>query len=311
MNEAPRHVVGLIGADIAPSLSPALHEREADELGLRYVYERIDISTLGLSAERVGELIRAAHQLGYSGLNITHPCKQTAVEHLDALSSDAQTLGAVNTVVFGGGQAVGHNTDWPGFQESFVRGLPDVETRKVVVVGAGGAGSAVAHALLSLGAERLVVVDVNSQRAAALAASLCEHHGPDRAGASEDLAAALADADGLVHATPTGMAASPRLPFESDLLREELWVAEVVYRPLETELLRHARRLGCRTLDGGAMAVFQAALSFALFTGIEPNRERMLRHFAELAEDDPAGAASAPLLASPRASLDSNTEERP
>jgi shikimate dehydrogenase len=156
-----------------------------------------------------------------------------------------------------------------------------------------------------------VVVDVNSQRAAALAASLCEHHGPDRAGASEDLAAALADADGLVHATPTGMAASPRLPFESDLLREELWVAEVVYRPLETELLRHARRLGCRTLDGGAMAVFQAALSFALFTGIEPNRERMLRHFAELAEDDPAGAASAPLLASPRASLDSNTEERP
>jgi shikimate dehydrogenase len=125
------------------------------------------------------------------------------------------------------------------------------------------------------------------------------------------MAAALADADGLVHATPTGMAASPRLPFESDLLREELWVAEVVYRPLETELLRHARRLGCRTLDGGAMAVFQAALSFALFTGIEPNRERMLRHFAELAEDDPAGAASAPLLASPRASLDSNTEERP
>jgi shikimate dehydrogenase len=162
-----------------------------------------------------------------------------------------------------------------------------------------------------LGAERLVVVDVNSQRAAALAASLCEHHGPDRAGVSEDLAAALADADGLVHATPTGMAASPRMPFESDLLREELWVAEVVYRPLETELLRHARRLGCRTLDGGAMAVFQAALSFALFTGIEPNRERMLRHFAELAEDDPAGAASAPLLASPRASLDSNTEERP
>jgi shikimate dehydrogenase len=310
MNEDRRHVVGLIGADIGPSLSPALHEREADELGLRYVYERIDIGALGLPAGRVGELIRAARQLGYSGLNITHPCKQTAVEHLDELSSDAEALGAVNTVVFRAGRAVGHNTDWPGFQESFVRGLTDVETRSVVLVGAGGAGSAVAHATLALGAERLVVFDVMPQRAEALATSLRARYGPDRAAASDSLPAALAGADGLVHATPTGMASRPGLPFPSELLREELWVADVVYRPLQTELLRHARGLGCRTLDGGAMAVFQAALSFALFTGIEPDRDRMLRHFEELADDDPAAAGAQP-RSRPRSHLNSEKEERP
>jgi shikimate dehydrogenase len=288
--EPSRHVVGLIGADIGHSLSPSLHEREADELGLRYVYERIDISALGLPIVRVGELIRAARQLGYSGLNITYPCKQAVVEHLDELSPDAEALGAVNTVVFRGGSAVGHNTDWPGFQESFVRGLPEVDTRRVVLVGAGGAGAAVAHAALSLGVERLCVVDSEPERAAALAESLRARYGPGRAAASERLAAALGEADGVVHATPTGMPTHPGMPFPPDLLHDELWVADVVYRPLETELLRHARRLGCRTLDGGGMAVFQAALSFALFTGVEPDRERMLRHLAALAQDVPAPA---------------------
>ena len=90
----------------------------------------------------------------------------------------------------------------------------------------------------------------------------------------------LADADGLIHATPTGMAAHPGLPLPEELLRAELWVAEVVYRPLETELLKRARELGCRTLDGGGMAVMQAAGAFELFTGVTPDRERMLRHFA-------------------------------
>ena len=275
--DSPSYVVGLIGAAIGPSLSPALHEREADELGLRYVYRRIDIGELGLPPEDVGELVRAAHTLGFSGLNITHPCKQLVVEHLDELSSDAEALGAVNTVVFDDGKAIGHNTDLPGFQENFERGLPDVSTDRVVLIGAGGAGSAVAHAL-SRGVERLVIVDAAPERAEVLAASL-----PGAVAAPlDDLAAELGAADGVVNATPFGMEAHDGAAFSPDLLRESLWVADVVYRPLETELLRHARELGCRTLDGGGMAVFQAALSFALFTGREPDRERMLRHFAAL-----------------------------
>jgi shikimate dehydrogenase len=287
-----RHVVGLIGAGIGPSLTPPLHEREAQELGLRYVYERIDISGLGVPAERVGELVWMARRRGYSGLNVTHPCKQLVVEHLDELSSDAETLGAVNTVVFRDGRAVGHNTDWPAFQHSFMGGLPDVATGRVVLVGAGGAGAAVAHASLSLGAGRVAVIDAEPDRAHALAASLRLRYGRERAtaAAAHDLEAELADADGLIHATPAGMHAHPGAAFPPRLLHRRLWVADVVYRPLETELLRHARELGCRTLGGGDMAVFQAALSLALFTGVEPDRERMLRHFAVLADEDPMPA---------------------
>jgi quinate/shikimate dehydrogenase (NAD+) len=284
----PRHRVGLIGADIGPSLSPPLHEREAQHLGLSYVYERLDITALGLAPEAVGGLLRLTQQLGFSGVNITHPCKQEVVNQLTRLSTDAAALGAVNTVVFDHRGAVGHNTDCQGFQESFVRGLPEVPARRVVLLGAGGAGSAVAHGLLSLGAEELLVCDIDPDRAHGLTTSLRERHGPDRAAAvqREELGDELRRADGLINATPAGMRANPAPPLEPDLLHDGLWVAEVVYRPLETELLTHARQLGCRTLDGGSMAVFQAALSFELFTGRRPDRERMLRHFATLAEDD-------------------------
>src|SRR6185437_15156790 len=221
-------------------------------------------------------------RLGFSGVNITHPCKQEVVGELTRLSTDAAALGAVNTVVFDHRGAVGHNTDCQGFQQSFVRGLPEVPARRVVLLGAGGAGSAVAHGLLSLGAEELRVCDIDSARAHALTTSLRERHGPDRAATvqREELGDELRRADGLINATPAGMRANPAPPLEPDLLHDGLWVAEVVYRPLETELLTHARRLSCRTLDGGGMAVFQAALSFELFTGRRPDRERMLRDIA-------------------------------
>ncbi|MER5181241.1 shikimate dehydrogenase [Streptomyces sp. NPDC002896] len=283
-------LIGLIGAGIGPSLSPALHEREADRQGLRYLYRLIDIDVLGVTPDKVGDLLRAARDLGYDGLNITHPCKQLVIEHLDALSPGAEALGAVNTVVFEEGRAVGHNTDVTGFAASFARGLPDASLDRVVQLGAGGAGAAVAHAVLTLGAGQLTVVDALPDRAADLAASLNRHFGEGRATAAapDSLRALVAGSDGLVHATPTGMAAHPGLPFAAELLHPGLWIAEVVYRPLETELLRTARALGCATLDGGGMAVFQAVDAFRLFTGREPDSARMLADIAEL-----AGAAEA------------------
>ncbi|MFF3846215.1 shikimate dehydrogenase [Streptomyces sp. NPDC002328] len=279
------YLVGLIGSGIGPSLSPALHEREADRQGLRYVYRLIDIDALGVGPEAVGDLVRAARDLGFDGLNITHPCKQLVIPHLDALAPQAEALGAVNTVVFEDGRAVGHNTDVTGFAASFARGLPDVPLERVVQLGAGGAGAAVAHATLTLGAGRVTVVDALPERAAALADSLNRHFGAGRAAAAapDRLGELLAGADGVVHATPTGMAAHPGLPFPAALLRPALWVAEVVYRPLETELLRTARAAGCAVLDGGGMAVFQAVDAFRLFTGREPDSARMLADIAALA----------------------------
>ncbi|AXE89983.1 shikimate dehydrogenase [Streptomyces sp. Go-475] len=285
------YLVGLIGSGIGPSLSPALHEREADRQGLRLLYRLIDIDPLGVPPEGVGDLVRAARDLGFDGLNITHPCKQLVLEHLDALAPQAEALGAVNTIVFEDGRAVGHNTDATGFAASFARGLPDAPLERVVQLGAGGAGAAVAHALLTLGAGRVTVVDALPERAAALADSLNRAFGQGRAAAAppDRQAGLLAHADGIVHATPTGMAAHPGLPLPAGLLHPGLWVAEVVYRPLETELLRTARALGCATLDGGGMAAFQAADAFRLFTGREPDAPRMLTDLTEL-----AGAVGAP-----------------
>jgi shikimate dehydrogenase len=288
------YLVGLVGRGISPSLSPPLHEREAAALGLRYRYRLLDLDALGVSDSAVGDVLDRARADGYQGLNVTHPVKQLVLDRLDELSPDAAAIGAVNTVVFADGRAVGHNTDATGFARGLRTGLPGAALRRVVLLGAGGAGAAAAHALLGMGAGGLAVVDVDLDRARSLATRLRARFGPDAAwAASTDdwLARQLADADGLVHATPVGMAAHPGLPLPAELLRPGLWVADVVYRPLRTALLRAARARGCRTLDGGRMAVYQAAEAFELFTGRRPDPERMLREFGELVGEPSAATA--------------------
>jgi shikimate dehydrogenase len=281
---APRAVlVGLIGSGIQASRTPAMHEREGAAQGLAYVYKIIDLDTLRLSAAALPELLTAARRFGFAGLNITHPCKQAVIPLLDDLSPDARALGAVNTVVFGrDGRAVGHNTDWSGFAEAFRRTLPDVARRRVVQFGAGGAGAAVAHALLTLGVDELSLVDTDRGRSERLAQDLCGRFGTGRARAADDTARAVRAADGIVNTTPLGMAKYPGMPLARELLRPELWVADIVYFPLETELLASARAIGCRTMGGGGMAVFQAADAFRLFSGREPDPERMIRHFESM-----------------------------
>ncbi|QFZ20999.1 shikimate dehydrogenase [Saccharothrix syringae] len=297
LRDGDRCLVGLVGSGIGTSLSPALHEREADELGLRCLYRTLDLTTLGLPADAVGDLVTAARLTGYDGLNITHPCKQVVLDHLDALSPEAAALRAVNTVVFTGGEAIGHNTDLFGFARNLALGLPDAALDRVVLLGAGGAGAAAAHALLTAGTGTVHVFDVDPTRGHALAGSLRDRFGRDHAVAGplddghDALARALHDADGLVNATPVGMAAYPGLPLPAALLAPPLWVVDVVYRPLDTELLVTARQRGCRVLGGGGMVVFQAAAAFRLFTGREPDPGRMLRHFAALVRDGSAAPA--------------------
>jgi len=276
----PSILAGLIGAGIQGSRTPALHEREGDAQGLRYLYRLIDLDRLGLDSSALPQLLDAAQQMGFTGLNITFPCKQAVIPLLDELSPEARGIGAVNTVLFANGRRIGHNTDCLGFAEGFRRGLPNVARARVVQMGAGGAGAAVAHALLGEGVQQLRIFDVEPARAQALADNLNQHFGSGRAQAGSDLAAAMATADGLVNTTPMGMAKLPGTPVPKALLRPALWVAEIVYFPLQTELLRDARALGCQTLDGGSMAVFQAVKAFELFSGRQADAQRMLAHFA-------------------------------
>jgi len=279
---AASFLCGLIGSGIQASRSPAMHEREAEAQGLRCVYKLIDLDQLGLGIEALPELLTEARRMGFAGLNVTHPCKQAVIPFLDELSEDARALNAVNTVVIREGRLTGYNTDWSGFAEAFRRGLPDAKRDRVVQLGAGGAGAAVAHAALTMGTRQLTVFDIDTARADELAASLSSRFGSGRAVSGADLAATMSDADGLIHCTPTGMDKRPGMPLKAELLQQKHWIAEIVYFPLETELLRIARGKGCRTLDGGGMAVFQAVGAFRLFTGIDPDADRMLRHFLSM-----------------------------
>ncbi|MDF1635172.1 shikimate dehydrogenase [Mycoplana sp. MJR14] len=273
---------GLIGAGIQASLTPAMHMREGAAQGLSYEYELIDLNEIGASSADLPKLLADAEARGLSGLNITHPCKQAVIPFLDELSGEARALRAVNTVVLKNGRRFGHNTDWWGFAESFRRGLPDADLSTVVQLGAGGAGVATAYAILSMGARRLAVFDREQERAEELVTAMAALFPAARIEAGSDLAASMKAASGLVHATPTGMAKYPGLPLDAALLEARHWVAEIVYFPLQTALLQAARQRGCRTLDGGGMAVFQAVGAFQLFTGLEPSAERMLAHFRSM-----------------------------
>lgn len=284
-------LVGLIGRGIQLSRTPAMHEREAARFGLGYAYLLVDFDALGLADDALPGVISAGAALGFQGFNVTHPFKQQVIPLLDRIAPEAAAIGAVNTVVYDTGRTpratAGHNTDCWGFAESFRQGLgagPDgVPLRQVVQFGAGGAGAAVAHALLQLGTESLTLIDTDASRAEALAAHMRKAWNSDRVQATAKVADALAWTDGIVNTTPVGMAKYPGMPFPAELLRRQHWVAEIIYFPEETELLRVARGLGCRNLSGTGMAIGQAVRAFELFTGRKSDMAAMAGHFAAAA----------------------------
>lgn len=268
-------LTGLIGVDIQSSRSPEMHMREAAAQGIALRYELFDLAGADHRSADLAGTLDTVERAGFAGVNITHPFKQSVIALLDRLSDEARAIGAVNTVVFGDDGRVGYNTDSSGFAEGFERQLAGASVEHVVQIGAGGAGAATAMAMVNLGCRHLVIIDSQADRAADLVSRL-----PGTvARVGHDLAAELAAASGLINATPIGMEGYPGSPIDVALLRADLWVADVVYFPLETELLRAARAIGCRTAHGGDMAVFQAARAFDLFTGRRADRERMAANF--------------------------------
>jgi shikimate dehydrogenase len=271
--------VGLVGAGIQHSSSPSMHVDEGKALGLPISYELLDFDLIQGGPAGLAAVLADAQRRGFCGLNVTYPSKQAVIPLLDELAPEARALHSVNTVLFRDGKRIGHNTDWWGFAESFKREMSDASTDDVVLVGAGGAGAAVGYAMLKLGARALTIHDSERSRAESLVERMSELFPDRRVEVCGELQSALANASGLVHATPTGMRKYPGIPVPAETLRPPLWVAEIVYVPLLTELLVTARRHGCRTLDGGGMAVFQAAMAFELFFAVAPDIPRMRRRF--------------------------------
>jgi shikimate dehydrogenase len=273
------YLAGLLGRGIGASRSPEMHEREAAALGVALVYRAIDFDLQGFEDDRLDRMVRTLQAIGFDGTNVTHPFKQRVLASLDTVSPDAAALGAVNTVVFREGARHGFNTDWTGFRANMQLGLPGIALRRVAQIGCGGAGSAVAYALLSMGVQELRVIDPDCAKAEAMAERVGIHFPEQTIAVVSSAEAALDAADGLVQTSPIGMASHPGMPFPAELLRADMWVSEIVYFPPETELLRAAKKRGCSTLAGGGMAVHQAADAFRLITGLEPSVSRMLENF--------------------------------
>ncbi|MDF1792418.1 MAG: shikimate dehydrogenase [Thalassobaculaceae bacterium] len=271
-------LVGLIGRGTALSRTPRMHEVEGARQGLRYVYNRIDPAEMA-ETPPFEAMLRAAEICGYAGVNVTHPYKQQALAWLDEMSDEARAVGAVNTIVFEGGRRVGHNTDMWGFAESFRRTMETEPMDRVVLIGAGGAGAAVANALLGCGVGTLLVADTNRTGATALVAALEARFGTGRAIVADGAQAVVGAVDGIVNATPVGMADHPGTPIPTALLEARHWVVDIIYFPMETEFVRAAKTAGCRIATGAGMALFQAVKAFELFSGLPADPDAMRSTF--------------------------------
>ena len=275
-------VIGLLGEHIGSSLAGPLQEGEGAAQGHSLAYRLVDAATLGLGPDDAAAVLRWAVRLGFDGLNVTHPFKNVVLELVDEVSPEAAALGAVNTIVIRDGRTVGHNTDWVGFASALTATLPQAVGDDALLLGAGGAGVAVGYGALRAGVRNLRIVDTSPTRAQAVADRLNAAVGAGRAQVYSDVASALEGVGGLIQATPVGMTSSPGMPLDPVLLDPAQWLAEIIYFPLETELVRAARARGCATMTGGAMAIHQHAAAYELFTGQAADVKRMTAHFTRL-----------------------------
>jgi shikimate dehydrogenase len=265
-----RFLTGLIGAPIAQSASPAMHERAADALGVRCHYQLIEVA--GADQARLRALLDGVRDVGFAGVNVTFPYKEAVVPLLDELSPDARAIGAVNTVVVREGRLVGYNTDASGFERAVERLVATSHRGPVALVGAGGVGKAIAFALANLGVAELAIFDADQTKATQLVSQL---RGRLVVRVAVDVGDALQRAVGVINGTPVGMLPDRGSPVPDALLHRDLWVADAVYSPLWTPLLLAAKARGCEVMTGRELAIYQAADAFELFTGLRPSTAEM------------------------------------
>jgi shikimate dehydrogenase len=275
--------VALIGSGTAKSRTPAMHMAEGKAQGINYNYVRFDTLEPPYCELTLSELLILAENEGFAGLNITHPFKMEVPGLLHELSPEAQILGAVNTVVFRNGLRFGYNTDYSGFRNAFQKGMADKNKTHVLLLGSGGAGSAVALALADSDVRTLTIFDKYQDQAIALADRLSIIRPGTHFRVLESLAGMdRGEIDGVVNATPMGMDKYPGVAINVEDLPQKTWIIDIVYFPLETELLRRAKNHGCHVMNGSGMAINQAVDAFRLLTGLEPDPERFTQCFNQL-----------------------------
>ena len=285
----PRKVlVGLLGAPIAHSASPAMHEAAAAAAGFRAWYHLIEVA--GADDARLRRILDGIRDIGFAGINVTFPYKERIVPLLDGLADGVAAIGAVNTIVVRDGRLIGHNTDCSGFAAACASRFGPLAGKTVAIIGAGGVGKAVGFALARLGVGQVTLFDRDARKAEALRDALATSVPVT---VCDGVARALDGADGVVNGTPIGMLPDRGTPIPFDRLHAGLWVADAVYQPLWTPLLMAAREAGAPVMTGRDLAIRQALDSFALFTGVEGSEVAMSDAFDRIiaARNETADAA--------------------
>lgn len=261
-------ICGLIGYPVGHSVSPQMHNSAFKALKLNFIYVTFEVKEALLKAA-----VEGIKGLGIRGVNVTIPYKVSITNYLNELRGEASLIGAVNTILNEGGRLIGFNTDAVGALRALEAHAATPIDKKVVVLGAGGAARAIAFALAGK-ARSITIVNRTEDKALALANELRRELNANALGkplTAPTLKDELKDADILINATPTGMVPNvDQTLVGKELLRSDMAVMDIVYNPLETLLLKEARKIGAKCIDGLEMLVQQGAESFRIWTGREP-----------------------------------------
>ena len=266
--------LGLIGDNIAQSRAPLLHRLAGAQHGIAVTYDRLVPQDRG---ETFAEVFEDCRDGGYRGINVTYPYKEVVVRDLRIDDPLVRAIGAVNTVIFHGDGPRGHNTDHSGFTAAYRRVRGDEDTGPVLLIGAGGAGRAVAFGLIALGATDLRLVDRDRAKAAALAHDLRRAMPDVVVSTGDDAVAAARGAAGLINCTPVGMVGHDGTPLPRAAMAGAVWAFDAVYTPADTQFLTDAAAQGCDVIPGWELFFYQGVHAWAHFAGLPLDEDR-LRH---------------------------------
>ncbi|MFE8696763.1 shikimate dehydrogenase [Cytobacillus sp. FJAT-53684] len=265
-----KKLYAVLGDPIAHSMSPAMHNDLFQLYGIDAHYQPFHVKR-----DNLEDAIKGLKALGVAGFNITVPHKESILPLLDKLDPLAEAIGAVNTVVNENGTFVGYNTDGAGYLRGLLTELPSINDKNVLIIGAGGAAKALYYTLAHSGVHKLDIYNRTAQKAQTII-NECPYPISSTVIGLEEAEQNLADYQLLIQTTPIGM--SPdinKLPLSLHNLNADTFVSDIIYNPLETKILREAKRNGAKIQNGLEMFVFQGALAFEKWTGIFPNTERM------------------------------------
>jgi len=263
----------IIGYPVGHSMSPIMHNAQINDLGLDFVYIAFEVHP-----DNLEKAVQGFRALDIKGINVTIPHKETIIKYLDEIDPISEKMGAINTIKNDDGYLKATNTDAAGAKKSLVDAGFTIEGKNIVFVGSGGAARSIAY-ILSENAKKIVLTDIVEERAVIVAREITKNMGANVEGklaSDKVLADEIKHADLLINATPVGMYPKEgNSPISKDLLHQELFVFDVIYNPMETQLMKDATEIGCKTLSGLDMLINQGVIAFEWWTGKTPNSKLM------------------------------------